>query len=97
MNMVEKVAKALCEAAEDDWDHSVFYIVEAGDTAETGREMYRVLARAAIAALSEPTMEMQWAGMNALRKAGVGAPLYGWASADCHRAMLAEAGKEHET
>lgn len=94
MTMIEQVAKALCKAADDNWDWSVFYIVDARDTAETGRAVYRAMARAAIAALSEPTMEMQWAGLNALRKAGVGAPLYGWASADCHRAMLAEAGKE---
>lgn len=55
MRMVEKVARRLCEAADDDWDWSVFYIVDANDTAETGRDVYRNMARAAIEAMREPT------------------------------------------
>lgn len=49
--LVEKVAKAACAAVGDDWDWSVFYIVDANDDQETGREAYREIARAAIAAL----------------------------------------------
>ena len=56
--MVERVARAMCAAAEDDWDWSVFYIVDANDTAETGREVYRDMARATIEAMREPTDAM---------------------------------------
>lgn len=49
--MVERVARAMCEAADDNWDWSVFYIVDANDTAETGHDVYRDMARAAIEAM----------------------------------------------
>ena len=45
----ERVARALCAAADDDWDGSVFYMVDANDTVESGRDVYRALADAAIA------------------------------------------------
>lgn len=48
---VERIAMALCKAADDDWDWSVFYIVDATDNAETAREVYRAMARAALAAM----------------------------------------------
>lgn len=48
--MVEKAARAMCEAADDNWDWSVFYIVDANDTAETAQNLYREMARAALEA-----------------------------------------------
>lgn len=64
--MVERVARAMCEAADDDWDWSVFYIVDVNDTAETGRDVYRDMARAAIGAM-EPTGFIEEAGWQKLR------------------------------
>lgn len=48
--MIEAAAKAMCKAADDDWDWSVFYIVDARDTAETGQNLYREMARSALTA-----------------------------------------------
>ena len=45
----EKVARALCAAADDDWDRSFFSMVASNDTPKTGQEAYRALADAVIA------------------------------------------------
>jgi len=57
-SIIEKVARALCKAADDDWDWSVFYIVDGNDTAETAQNLYRGMARAAIQAMREMTPAM---------------------------------------
>lgn len=51
---VERVAKAICETEgyEDDWEKPTMFMTEATDTAESCREIYRDMARAAIRALS---------------------------------------------
>lgn len=55
--MVERVARAICAADDEPWD-------ELGETSEDNapfgysRQWYRGLARAAIAAMREPTEEM---------------------------------------
>jgi hypothetical protein len=53
----ERVARALCAAADDDWDGSVFYMVDANDTVESGRDVYRALADAAIALVRDAALE----------------------------------------
>ena len=45
----EKVARALCAAADDDWGRSFFSMVASNNTPKTGQEAYRDLADAAIA------------------------------------------------
>jgi len=46
--LVEKVARALCAAADDNWEWSVFYIVDANDTAESAQDLYRGMASTAL-------------------------------------------------
>jgi hypothetical protein len=46
--MIENAARAICRAAGDDWDWSVFYIVDANDTPESAQNLYIGMARAAL-------------------------------------------------
>lgn len=55
MSMVERVARALCEAAEEDWDASSNLETANGCEPQEARDYWRMLARAAIAAMREPT------------------------------------------
>ena len=53
--MVERVARAIAEAHEEEW----------GRLDDLSRDVYRVEARAAIAAMREPTVAMDGAGYDA--------------------------------
>jgi len=100
--MVEKVARALCEAADDNWDWSIFYIVDANDTAETGRDVYRDMARAAIEAMMEPSKMMVAAGYEKINEnidfwnyeSGSGYSVEDIAPSETWRAMIQAALKE---
>ncbi len=90
--MVERVARAICEADSEPWD-------ELGETGADNapfpysKEMYRKLARAAIAAMREPTEGMNAAGALPWRwtthEAPPGLELpFGWTNADTWRVMI---------
>ena len=53
----EKVARALCAAADDDWGRSFFSMVASNDTPKTGQEAYRALADAAIAVVLKEALD----------------------------------------
>jgi hypothetical protein len=48
-DLVERVARAIAETQDDRWDNPALFMVDANDTAESGREAYCDMARAAIA------------------------------------------------
>jgi hypothetical protein len=58
MSMVERVARAMCEAAEEDWDAASYLDTASGNAPEDQRDYWRVMARAAIEAMREPTDEV---------------------------------------
>jgi len=47
--LVEPVARAIAATQDDDWNNPSLFMVDANDTAESCREAYRDMARAAIA------------------------------------------------
>jgi hypothetical protein len=47
--LVEKMARAIAKTQDDDWDNPSLFIVDANDDAESCREAYRDMARAALA------------------------------------------------
>jgi hypothetical protein len=49
----EKVAKAIAETQDEDWENPALFLVDANDTAESAREAYRDMADAAIAVVLE--------------------------------------------
>jgi hypothetical protein len=59
MDMVERVARAICPA--DDWT-----VTDFDDLSRDGRARFVAMARAAIAAMREPTPEMLKAGNGAM-------------------------------
>jgi hypothetical protein len=58
MDMVEKVARALAAASEERWDAKTFSETLSGNDPDEMRASYFFLARAAIAAMREPTEGM---------------------------------------
>lgn len=55
---VERVARALAKAGDENWDAANFNETLSGDAPDEMREYWRHMARAAILALREPTPEM---------------------------------------
>lgn len=60
-DMVEKVARAICESSGESWESSSIHY----------RETCSEFARAAIGALREPTIQMMVAGRDALQETGI--------------------------
>jgi hypothetical protein len=48
-DLVERVAQGIATTQDDDWNNPALFMVDANDTAESGREAYRDMARVAIA------------------------------------------------
>jgi uncharacterized membrane protein len=67
MSMVERVARAMCEAAEEDWDAASYLDTASGNAPEDQRDYWRVMARAAIEEMRTPTDEMRAAADNKVR------------------------------
>lgn len=70
MDMVERVARAICAA--DDWTAR-----DLDELTRDGRARYAAMARAAIAAMRGPSEKMVKAGIGALAVADYGMPEYG--------------------
>jgi len=80
--MLEKVARAIEASLRNDREqHGAVYVGPEDELGATvlvdGDVDFLVLARAAIAAMREPTEEMVRAGIRALNVAGYGMPEYG--------------------
>ncbi|CAB4176771.1 hypothetical protein UFOVP1672_40 [uncultured Caudovirales phage] len=63
MDMIEKVARALCVSADENWDAATFSETLNGDDPAGMRAYWLSLARAAIEATKKPTEAMLHAGM----------------------------------
>lgn len=57
-SMVERVAKALCDAACEDWDAASYLDTANGCEPEEMRDHWRMMARAAIEAMRIPSAKM---------------------------------------
>lgn len=89
MTKIEEVARAI---AGDDARDGGF-----DGLSDAAKRRWFGVARAAIEAMRVPTIQEQKAGLEALAKAGVGAPIHAWAAADCYRAMIDAALNEEPT
>jgi hypothetical protein len=56
----EKVARAIAETQDEDWENPALFLVDANDTAESGREAYRDMADAAIDLALEEAAQRVW-------------------------------------
>ncbi len=75
MDMVERVARAMCD---ERWGPGAFDTpTEGGGFSQEAKEQFRNEARAALAAMREPTEKMVRAGIGALAVADYGMPEYG--------------------
>jgi len=66
MNMIEKVARAICNALGDDWDNAPDEAINAC----LSKFEYREFAQAAVKAMKEPNDEMISAGRAAMDDGG---------------------------
>lgn len=65
-DIIDRVARALCEASLSNWDASSREETANGESPEEQREYWRDMARVAIATMREPTGGMFTAGQKAV-------------------------------